>query len=70
MDDDLGVWGCPNPPPAPGLPATRLYGPVLPLKSCSVADFVSSLEAEAEPALSRVWLSPACRLWLEAKRNG
>ena len=31
LEDDLGVWGSPSPPPAPGLPATRLVGPLLPL---------------------------------------
>ena len=67
LDDNLGVWGVPEPPPAVGLPATRLYGPLLPIRSCRVADFVASLDAGAEPASRRGWLSPACRLWLEAK---
>ena len=70
LEDDLGVWGTPSPPPAPGLPATRLYGPLRPLKSCSVADFAAPLEAVAEPASERGWISPACRLWLEAKNSG
>ena len=68
LEDDLGVWGTPSRPP--GLPATRLYGPLRPLKSCSVADFAASLEAVAEPASERGWISPACRLWLEAKNSG
>ena len=61
LEGDLGAWGTPSPPPAPGLPATRLQGPLLPLSSCSVADFAASLMAEAEPAVQRGWLSPACR---------
>ena len=69
LEGDLGAWGTPSPPPAPGLPATRLQGPRLPLLSCSVADFAASLMAEAEPAVQRGWLSPACRLWLDASRS-
>ena len=70
LEDDLGVWGSPDPPPAVGFPATRLYGPLLPLRSCRVADFVTSLEAGAELASCRGWMSPACRLWLDTKSCG
>ena len=71
LEDDLGIWGVPDPPPAVGLPATRLYGALLlPLRSCRVADFVASLETGAKPAFRGGWLPPACRLWLDAKDSG
>ena len=69
LEGDLGAWGTPSPPPAQGLPATRLYGPLLPLTSCSVADFAASLLAQAEPANLSGWLSPACKVWLDANRG-
>ena len=69
LEGDLGAWGTPSPPPAPGLPATRLQGPLLPLLSSHVADFVASLTAGAEPAVCGGWMSPACRMWLDAHRS-
>ena len=69
LEGDLGAWGTPSPPPAQGLPATRLHGPLLPLLSCSVADFALFLLAKAEPASQGGWLSPACKIWLDANRG-